>query len=44
LYIEKALEIILKEADTMDVAMACRNLWNLFSLNYRSEEALKVFS
>jgi len=39
-YLERAIQLILATPD-LDVKIACRNLWNLSALEYRSDEALK---
>lgn len=34
----------MKKEPKLDVKLACRNLWNLYALNHRSEVGLKLFS
>ena len=42
-YIDVAIQRFLKEPK-LEPKIACRNLWNLFSLDTRSDIALKLFS
>jgi hypothetical protein len=43
MYIEKSMNLLLREPK-LETRIACRNLWNLFSLDYKSPEALAKFS
>ncbi len=42
-YIDSAIMQLTKDPE-LKVVLACRNLWNLYALNHRSEHGLKIFS
>ncbi len=42
-YIDKAMALFEKEPK-LDIKLAVRNLWNLYALDYRSEEGLEAFA
>ena len=42
-FIEQAI-LRLKSEPKLEIRLACRNLWNLFALDYKSQDALKLFA
>lgn len=42
-YVESAINTLKKEPK-LPIKIAARNLWNLFALDYKSEEALLMFT
>ena len=42
-FVEQAV-LKLKAEPKLEIKLACRNLWNLFALDFKSEVAMKLFS